>query len=262
MICLVRSGRSVCRWAAARPLAVRAAGPASVGLAAVCAGGRRPAREIATREPAARSDRSRGPPWPCRHPPAPRPGPPVPPAPSTPVALIVLTCCPDPAATHGHRDRALRSLRRPPHLWGQVAVRQLYASSRSPARPRHRPRTPQPGHSPRTRPHKREKMRPARLHERNIAPAGHSTAWLTSLVKEISPLLAQNGQNTALFGVQGRRIFHGTPQHLTQGRFFFHPSPIPIPRRGKTRLARLHQHPHAKKFAQHRQNCPKSALFR
>ena len=43
------------------------------------------AREIATREPAARSGRSRGPPWPCRHPPAPRPGPPDPPAPSTPV---------------------------------------------------------------------------------------------------------------------------------------------------------------------------------
>ena len=45
--------------------------PALVGRAAVCAGGRRPAREIATREPAARSGRSRGPPWPCRHPPAP-----------------------------------------------------------------------------------------------------------------------------------------------------------------------------------------------
>ena len=105
-------------------------------------------------------------------------------------------------------------------------------------------------------------MRPARLHERNIAPAGHSTAWLTSLVKEISPLLAQNGQNTALFGVQGRRIFHGTPQHLTQGRFFFHPSPIPTPRRDKTRPARPHQHPRGKKFAQHAQNTPKSALFR
>ena len=55
--------------------------------AAVCAGGRRPAREIATREPAARSGRSRGPPWPCHRPPAPRPGPasgdsPVPPGPS------------------------------------------------------------------------------------------------------------------------------------------------------------------------------------
>ena len=48
-----------------------AAWPALVGWAAVCAGRRRPAREIATREPAARSGRSRGPPWPCRHPPAP-----------------------------------------------------------------------------------------------------------------------------------------------------------------------------------------------
>ena len=46
-----------------------------MGRAAVCAGGRRPAREIATREPAARSGRSRGPPWPCHRPPAPRPGP-------------------------------------------------------------------------------------------------------------------------------------------------------------------------------------------
>ena len=69
--------------------------------------------------------------------------------------------------------------------------------------------------------------------ERNIAPAGHSTAWLTSSVKEISPLLTQNGQNTALFAVPGRRIFHGTPQHLTQGRFFFHPSPSPTPQAGQ-----------------------------
>ena len=64
------------------------------GPAAVCAGGRRPAREIATREPAARSGRSRGPPWPCRRPPAPRPG---------------------PATARGCRSLALRSLRRPPH---------------------------------------------------------------------------------------------------------------------------------------------------
>ena len=42
-----------------------------MGRAAVCAGGRRPAREIATREPAARSGRSRSPARPCRHPPAP-----------------------------------------------------------------------------------------------------------------------------------------------------------------------------------------------
>ena len=41
---------------------------------AVCAGGRRPDREIATREPSARSRRSRSPARPCRRPPAPRPG--------------------------------------------------------------------------------------------------------------------------------------------------------------------------------------------
>lgn len=117
----------------------------------------------------------------------------------------------------------------------------------------HRPRR----HTPRPRP-----SLPASLHERNIAPAGHPSAWLTSSVKEISPLHAQNGQNTAFFSVPGRRIFHGTPQHLTQGRFFFHPSPIPTPRRDKTHPARPHQHPRGKKFAQHRQNCPKSALFR
>ena len=52
-------------------------------------------------------------------------------------------------------------------------------------------------------------------------------------MKEISPLLAQNGQNTALFGVPGRRIFHGTPQHLTQGLFFFHPSSTPAPQAGQ-----------------------------
>ena len=89
-------GRCVCRWAVARPSdgvacgatgVPGAGGPALKGRAAVCAGGRRPAREIATREPAARSGRSRGPPWPCHRPPAPRPGPesgdsPVPSGPS------------------------------------------------------------------------------------------------------------------------------------------------------------------------------------
>ena len=103
---------------------------------------------------------------------------------------------------------------------------------------------------------------PASLHERNIAPAGHSTAWLTSSVKEISPLLAQNWRKTTLSHMQGRRIFHGTPQHLTQGRFFFHSSPIPTHKREKTRPARLHQRPGGTKFAQHDQNTPKSAVFR
>ena len=45
-----------------------------LGRAALCARGRRPAREIATREPSARSDRSRSPARPCRRPRAPQPG--------------------------------------------------------------------------------------------------------------------------------------------------------------------------------------------
>ena len=90
--------------------------------AAVCAGGRRPAREIATREPAARSGRSRGPPWPCHRPPAPRPGPasgdsPVPPGPSGALHTCGAWCA---------------------DVW-------LCASARCPARPRCRPRAPQPG---------------------------------------------------------------------------------------------------------------------
>ena len=94
--------------------------------------------------------------------------------------------------------------------------------------PSHRPRAPRPRrHTPRTPP-----PLPASLHERNTAPARHPTAWLTSFVKEIPPLLAQNEQNTALFSVPGRRIFHGTPPPFTQGRLFFHPSPVPTPQAG------------------------------
>ena len=63
------------RWCSGRRRARLWGRAALWGPAAVCAGGRRPAREIATRDPAARSGRSRGPPWPCRRPPAPRPGP-------------------------------------------------------------------------------------------------------------------------------------------------------------------------------------------
>ena len=48
---------------------------ALMGRAAWCARGRRPAREIATREPAARSGRSRSPARPRRRPRAPQPGP-------------------------------------------------------------------------------------------------------------------------------------------------------------------------------------------
>ena len=140
----VGPGRCVCRWAAARPLAVRAASfarrvaskpgqapPPPTGTAtdpsgalhtcgAWCAGvwfgasARCPARP--------------------RHPRAPRPGPPVPPAPSTPVGPGVLACglvCwvearPGSAAAHGHRSQALRSLRRPPCQWGLVCWRVVW----------------------------------------------------------------------------------------------------------------------------------------
>ena len=56
-----------------------------------------------------------------------------------------LEAWPGPAAAHGHRSLALRSLRRPSHQWGVVADVWLGASPRSLARPRHRPQAPQPG---------------------------------------------------------------------------------------------------------------------
>ena len=45
---------------------------------------------------------------------------------------------PGPAAAHQHCGQALRTLRRPPYQWHQVADRWLGAASRSPARPCHR----------------------------------------------------------------------------------------------------------------------------
>ena len=101
------------------PLVFRApSGPAALmGRAAVCAGGRRPAREpSAPRASLGASPRS--PARPRRRPPAPRQ---VPPAPSTPAALVLLGLArPGPATAHRHRGQALRTLRSPPHrrcLW-------------------------------------------------------------------------------------------------------------------------------------------------
>ena len=92
---------------------------ALMGRAAVCAGGRRPAREIATREPAARSGRSRGPPWPCHRPPAPRPGP----------AFCSSPVPSGPSGAHGHRSLAIRPLRCSPHgkRWGFCSIRSWLA---------------------------------------------------------------------------------------------------------------------------------------
>ena len=76
--CCVRPGCSV------RPPSTAHDLPSSVWSLCVPVGGGPPARSPHA-SLTARSGRSRGPPWPCRHPPAPRPGPPVPPEPSTPV---------------------------------------------------------------------------------------------------------------------------------------------------------------------------------
>ena len=61
------------------------------------------------------------------------------------LGVVDLEARPGPATAHGRRSQALRSLRRPPHQWGLVADVRLGASSRSPARPRRRPRAPWPG---------------------------------------------------------------------------------------------------------------------
>ena len=89
------------------------------GRAARCARGRRPVREIATREPAARSGRSRGPPWPCHRPPAPRPGP----------AFCSSPVPSGPSGAHGHRSLAIRPLRCSPHgkRWGFCSIRSWLA---------------------------------------------------------------------------------------------------------------------------------------
>ena len=139
--------------------------PALKGRAAVCAGGRRPAREIATREPAARSGRSRGPPWPCRRPPAPRPGPAGHAVASNRVGLgarvLVLAMLPPsgtapaPVPLSAHHTGAAS-------LLISASVRQDRRLDRS------------SWSGP----------------ERNIAPADCSSAWHASAVKEISPLLS------------------------------------------------------------------------
>ena len=87
--CCVRPGCSERPWAAAHPPSTAHDLPSSVWSLCVPVGGGPPARSPHA-SLTARSGRSRGPPWPCRHPPAPRPGPPVPPAPSTPVGPGVL----------------------------------------------------------------------------------------------------------------------------------------------------------------------------
>ena len=75
------------------------------GPAAVCAGGRRPAREPSALR-ASLGASSRSPARPRRRPPAPWQ---IPPAPSSPAALVVLGLArPGPAAAHRHRGQAMQ----------------------------------------------------------------------------------------------------------------------------------------------------------
>ena len=129
---------------------------------------------------------------------------------------------------------------------------------------------------------------PATAHgHRSLAPTGtpslaHSphAQPLTSLIPEPTRNFACNSPETIsnlqfrslelqrfqtlleLLSIELHATFRGQTPNTTTGTAAW-PSPATRPhKREKTRPARLHQRPHAKKFAQHRQNCPKSALFR
>ena len=101
--CCVRPGCSVCPPSTAHDL------PSSVWPLCVPVGGGPPARSPHA-SLTARSGRSRGPPWPCRHPPAPRPGPdldPVPhPQPSRPALTPLI---PEPTRNFARNSPATAS---------------------------------------------------------------------------------------------------------------------------------------------------------
>ena len=121
----------------------------------------------------------------------------------------------------------------------------LGASTRCPARPRHRPRVPQPGPASKLARALRSLRRPSRRRclwfwcarapkpmgaqtgsgERNIAPAWCSSSWNGASLKQKPPTHAHNRRKLAYLGVLGRIIFHGVPQQLMHGRFFFQSGP-------------------------------------
>ncbi len=111
------AGRLRCVWLCGGLAAVCAGGrrpaawPVLLGLAAVCAGGRRPAREIATREPGGSewsiSKPGQAPPpptgtaaWPCKPPRVPR-------RPPIGRCSLSVRCRPGPATAHRHRGQVL-----------------------------------------------------------------------------------------------------------------------------------------------------------
>ena len=108
LLCVPVGGGLPPAWPCRRPDRFPAAAwPVLLGRAAVCAGGRRPAREIATREPGG-SEWSISKPGQAQPPPtgtAARPCRPRGGLPSVGACCLCPTC-PGPAATHRHRDQA------------------------------------------------------------------------------------------------------------------------------------------------------------
>ena len=183
--------------------------------------------------------------------------------------MVDLEARPGPAATHRHRDQVLRSLRRPPHQWGLVCWRVAWRVGLKPGqapppptgtatRPRRCPRVSQPGPtgtpSLTPRPSLPSFLNPHAI-SHAIPPTLLQTFNLDRWNCNVFRLCWNFSQSNCM------RLFGGrlrTPPRA--------PQPGPHPRLGhtsakKTRPARLHQRPHAKKFAQHRHNCPKSAYF-
>ena len=142
--CVVRPWAAAC--SVARLFSGRRRGRrCRAGLLGAPVGDGPPARK-ATREPSARSDRSRSPARPCRRPRAPRPGlvvHAVPPAPSRQQGLRVLLEC---SARLCRRPWAPRPGPAVPPVPLVPSKQQgIGVSSRSPARPCRRPRAPRPG---------------------------------------------------------------------------------------------------------------------
>ena len=136
--------------------------------------------------------------------------------------------------------------------------------------PRHRPRAPQPAP-----PHLRALARQAPTGTPSLTPRPSLPSFLNphAISHAIPPRLFQTFNldrwNCNVFRLcwnfsqsNCMRLFGGrlrTPPRAPQPGTSHMTRPH---EREKIRPARLHQRPHAKKFAQHRQNCLKSALFR
>ena len=134
----------------------------------LCAGGRRPAREIAAREPSARSRRSRSPARPCRRPPAP----------STPVGLFIAVHIPSrprrpraPPPSSTARPLLSRSSRVALHTggaWCAGGDRRRFKARLCPAAAHRHPPAPRPGSAGLAVPSMRE---PAARSRRSRSPA-------------------------------------------------------------------------------------------